>query len=274
MLCHNCDTWHLPKPCSIALEKCSQCAQMGHRPFFCPVKPIARRVPVLDDGPTKAGSKRPRKDSETPVAENPQQRNTNEAHPGISDVHVEDHKTKLLIASIEVYRQIKFATAIEVINMLKDHTKERVLQAMAPATVLASDLPALQAILGTEVERVDRAKQAQNAYIKSGDGEGGDEDQLAYEKLAAHLMGDLGPDSSDSKNLVDPPVSFSKIIFENMHNRFERGGLALPSNTIYSLASDGTVQKLTQLKLPTGRRASSRCYQCKQGHVSTIGKGS
>jgi len=41
-LCHNCDSWHLPHPCSKPDHLCGQCGHHGHLEFFCPVRPTDR----------------------------------------------------------------------------------------------------------------------------------------------------------------------------------------------------------------------------------------
>lgn len=42
MICHNCDQWHLPKPCQYDFAHCNRCNNYGHLPHFCPRNPIQR----------------------------------------------------------------------------------------------------------------------------------------------------------------------------------------------------------------------------------------
>lgn len=79
MLCHNCDIWHLPKPCGRPLNKCTQCGYFGHLPNFCPKHPERRDVQEGD----QPGAKRKR-NIDSSVADAPQLVvDINHIHPGL-----------------------------------------------------------------------------------------------------------------------------------------------------------------------------------------------
>ncbi|KXS95456.1 hypothetical protein AC578_4717 [Pseudocercospora eumusae] len=46
MLCHNCDKWHLPTPCTEPFKQCGRCGNMGHLDYFCPPHPKPRPPPA------------------------------------------------------------------------------------------------------------------------------------------------------------------------------------------------------------------------------------
>ncbi|KAF7189629.1 hypothetical protein HII31_09073 [Pseudocercospora fuligena] len=45
MLCHNCDKWHLPTPCTEPFKQCGRCGNMGHLDYFCAADPKPRPPP-------------------------------------------------------------------------------------------------------------------------------------------------------------------------------------------------------------------------------------
>ncbi|PIA89121.1 hypothetical protein CB0940_07106 [Cercospora beticola] len=44
MICSNCDRWHLPQPCELPLQQCTQCHNYGHIAHYCPVNPLPLRL--------------------------------------------------------------------------------------------------------------------------------------------------------------------------------------------------------------------------------------
>ncbi|GAB7326000.1 hypothetical protein MBLNU13_g10042t2 [Cladosporium sp. NU13] len=58
-LCHNCDEWHLPNPCSKSDHLCGQCGHSGHLEFFCPVAPTDRIAYLREQRRLEAPGQRP-----------------------------------------------------------------------------------------------------------------------------------------------------------------------------------------------------------------------
>ncbi|EME40899.1 hypothetical protein DOTSEDRAFT_27499 [Dothistroma septosporum NZE10] len=266
MLCHNCDSWHLPKACEHELKHCERCQQYGHMVFFCPIDPEPRcRV----DEPM--GAKRQRvQDAGRELVQH-----------RIAPV------TEVLHVHPQLLRDIKLYAVRDAFQLLGAYRQADVLQYFARPV-----LPPLQAMTSTVQHPISFVTQQQ--------GVNHDIDASAPSAAATSPDGNIfelrGMQHSEQQGQGSPtmlptpaattepqtstaPESTSSGVYQTMHDRFERGELAMAQDAQETHSDSATQSPAagsvdTQPKTagkkkatPKPRRPVMRCATCKKRHM-------
>lgn len=265
MLCHNCDSWHLPKPCEEELRHCERCQQYGHMVFFCPIDPEPRAR--TDE---QVGAKRQRNQNSGRDMVQPRVAPASE----VEQVHP------------QLLRDIKLYAVKEAFHLLEQHSETDVLTYFARPV-----LPPLQTMTGP-IQHT--AAPAAHQYLPNNE-----LNAPGSSSTAAPLTGN----SFDYSNLqhidqhgqgsptmlptpasaTDPPMSTGQEqtvgVYQTMHDRFERGELAMAQD-VQEPRSDSATQSpapgsvdaqqtpVSKKKAtPKPRRTVTRCAPCKKRHM-------
>ncbi|GIZ41520.1 hypothetical protein CKM354_000482300 [Cercospora kikuchii] len=116
MICSNCDRWHLPQPCEIPLQQCTQCGNYGHIAHYCPVNPLPLR-PMRNNvqaPPPAAGADRKRK------REDEEESNKLMVKLPLAVLDIKHVHPSLLA-------QIRRSLVSEVTQLLQQHTRDDIL---------------------------------------------------------------------------------------------------------------------------------------------------
>ena len=266
MLCHNCDSWHLPNPCEKELQLCDRCQQYGHMVFFCPTDPEPRSR--IDE---QVGTKRQRG----------QDGDRDQMQPRLAPA------TEVQQVHPQLLRDIKFHAVRDAFQLSARYSEADVLQYFARPV-----LPPLQTMTGA------MQPAAANAPQQYG---GSDHHGMPGTTAASdHSSGDMGHrrDSHHAEqhsqgsptmlptpaSATDPQITASyeqtrSSVYQTMHDRFERGELAMAQDE-QEPRSDSTTQSPApghvdvqptsagkKRATPKPRRSVARCASCKKRHM-------